>query len=402
VSAQYSGAKIPADVERPDKVLAGFTARQVVILAVTFLIIYAGWILGQAWVPFGAYLAVAIPVAAGGIVLAVGRRDGIALDHYLRAALLFHLVPRHHHNPDTHPTTSNPRTRGRGHRRGHSRGHRRGRAGSPDPADPTDQGVPRWVAMRAHHTHRPPRSAPITGGAIPARGITTPAYGPADVGVLDLGGQGLALIAACSTVNFALRTETEQLGLIDCFARMLHAQIGPLQILVRSHPVDLTPTLAELAHAATTLTHPALRAAAAGHHRWLSELAGSQGLLARQVLIVLREPATRAHITPGHTDPRRAAAGAVDIAVGNPVEQAVGKAVGRAVAGAQARLVRRLAELRRALAPADITVTALSPRQLEQVLATNADPTRYLPSVPHPHTGPTDGLAWAVHTGDLR
>lgn len=392
MSAQYPGAKIPADVERPDKVLAGFTARQVVILAITFLIIYAGWILGRVWVPFGAYLAVAIPVAAGGIVLAVGRRDGVALDNFLRAALLFHLGPRHHHNPDTHPITSNPRTRGRGHRRG------RGRGVSPDPADP---GVPQWVAMRAHHTHRPPRSAPITGGAIPARGITTPAYGPADVGVLDLGGHGLALVAACSTVNFALRTETEQLGLIDCFARMLHAQTGPLQILVRSHPVDLTPALSELAHAATTLTHPALRAAAAGHHRWLAELAGSEGLLARQVLIVLREPATRAHITPSHTNPRRAV-GAMDTAAGNPVEQAVGKAV----AGAQARLVRRLAELRRALAPADITVTALSPRQLEEVLATSADPTRYLPSVPHPHAGPTggptDGLAWAAHTGEPR
>ena len=34
---------IPADVEMPDKILAGLTARQVAIAAVAAVIIWAGW-----------------------------------------------------------------------------------------------------------------------------------------------------------------------------------------------------------------------------------------------------------------------------------------------------------------------------------------------------------------------
>jgi hypothetical protein len=218
--------------------------------------------------------------------------------------------------------------------------------------------------------------------------------------LLDLGGHGLAVIAACSTVNFALRTDTEQAGLIDCFARMLHAQTGHVQILVRSHPVDLTPALSELAHAASTLEHPALRAAAAGHHRWLTELAHTEGFLARQVLIVLREAVSRAHTAPGHTPTNTTHQRAFTDDSTRGAENAVGAPAGKVVAAAQARLVRRLAEIRRALAPADITVTPLSPAQLEVVLATSADPARHLPSVAQPAspTSPamtTAGTAWA-------
>jgi hypothetical protein len=43
-------------------------------------------------------------------------------------------------------------------------------------------------------------------------------------------------------------------------------------------------------------------------------------------------------------------------------------------------LRRRLAEISRCLAPADITVTALTPTQLEQVLSTSTDPSRRLPT----------------------
>ena len=323
--------KVPADIDRPDKVMAGLTARQVVLLGATATLVWAGWLATRTLLPLGIYLVVALPVAAGGILLALVRRDGVGLDEWVRAALAYRLRPHHHHNPDTHP-------------------HSGGQFG---------EQVPGWVAARAHHTTRPPRSTPLPRAAMPATAITTPRHGPEDVGLIDLGAHGTALVAAASTVNFALRSPTEQHTLIECFARMLHAQTGPLQILVRSHPVDLTPTLTELAHATTTLPHPALRAAAAGHHQWLAELSRAGGLLARQVLIVLREPTT--------PNPR----------LGHTASSGAG-------AGVQARLVRRLAEVSRCLAPADITVTPLSPAQLGVVLATSTDPTRRLPALPHP------------------
>jgi hypothetical protein len=59
--------KIPADLDHPDRVLAGLTARQVVILASTALLIYAGWLATRpvlpvlvfvvlAWLAFGTQL----------------------------------------------------------------------------------------------------------------------------------------------------------------------------------------------------------------------------------------------------------------------------------------------------------------------------------------------------------
>jgi len=147
--------------------------------------------------------------------------------------------------------------------------------------------------------------------------------------VIDLGRDGLAVIAAASTVNLALRTDAEQQSLIGCFARLLHAVSGPVQILIRAQHLDLGPALAELGAATTRLPHPALRAAAADHYRYLAELAARGDLLARQVLIVLREPA--------------------------------GAGPGRASTTAAAnRLTQRLTEVHRCLAPAEITVTPLS------------------------------------------
>jgi hypothetical protein len=131
----------------------------------------------------------------------------------------------------------------------------------------------------------PARVAPLR---LPTRGDIA-AAGPAlaGVGVIDLGRNGLAVVAAASTVNFALRTEVEQHALVGCFARLLHAVPGPVQILIRAQRLDLDPALAQLAGATARLPHPALRAAAADHY--LPELAATE-LLARQVLVVLREP----------------------------------------------------------------------------------------------------------------
>ena len=311
--------KIPADVERPDRVLAGLTARQVAILALTAAAVYLAWLGARTLVPGWLFVVAAIPVAVAGIALAIGRRDGTSVETLARAALLFHLRPRllRHH---THP----------------------------------DIPAPGWAAARAHHSGTP------TGRAgtlrLPAHAIEASGGG---VGVVDLGGDGMAVIAAASTVNFALRTESEQAGLIDCFARLLHAHTAPLHILVRAQPLDLAPALGELAEAAAALPHPALRAAAAGHQRWLAGLAATRTLLARQVLLVLREPSRP---------------------------------------GAQARLARRLEDARRALAPAEITLTALDTAGVHAVLAAATDPTHpHLPAAP-PGGGVSAHLAHLLYT----
>jgi hypothetical protein len=113
--------------------------------------------------------------------------------------------------------------------------------------------------------------------------------------------------------------------------------------------------LGELAEAAGGLGDPALRAAAADHYQHLAAL-DTEGLLTRQILLVLREP------TP---------AGATATA-----------------AAAPARLLARLRDAARALAPAGIHLTPLHPATAEAVLATALDPD-------HPPPPPTASVAGA-------
>ncbi len=87
--------RIPADVDLPDRVIGPLTARQVAILAVTGLVLYATWTLTRAVVPVAVFVAVAIPFGASAAVLALGQREGISLDRMLLAAIRQRITPRH-------------------------------------------------------------------------------------------------------------------------------------------------------------------------------------------------------------------------------------------------------------------------------------------------------------------
>ena len=85
----------------------------------------------------------------------------------------------------------------------------------------------------------------------------------------------------------------------------------PAQILIRAQRVDLSAMAAAVREAAPGLPHPALEAAALDHAGFLGQLAAGRDLLARQVLIAVREPpARRRRRPPPRSPPRRRAAGA--------------------------------------------------------------------------------------------
>src|SRR5690349_24927035 len=86
-------ARIPADVERKDTILFNLTFRQLVILTVAGLIIYAAWTALATVVPPPVFLAGAVPVGGFAFVLAVGRRDGIPLDLWLAHAIRHRRAP---------------------------------------------------------------------------------------------------------------------------------------------------------------------------------------------------------------------------------------------------------------------------------------------------------------------
>ncbi|MEV0143909.1 MULTISPECIES: PrgI family protein [unclassified Nonomuraea] len=72
-----SVARIPADVEQPDKIIGSFTARQVAILGGTGVLLYTAYTAIGDRVPLIVCAAVALPIAVAGILLAVGQHDGM-------------------------------------------------------------------------------------------------------------------------------------------------------------------------------------------------------------------------------------------------------------------------------------------------------------------------------------
>lgn len=245
-------ARIHSDIERADRILGPLTAQQTAILATTALVLYGGFWAARAVMTPLAYLALTTPIAAVMAVIAVGGRDGISMDRFLIAALRFHRMPKQQvYAPEGVPPL--PRA---------------------TPAAWRQQAGPPPAALR-----------------LPCEQVIEP-------GVLDLGRDGRAALAVCGTLNFALRTGTEQQAVTEAFARWLNSLTGPAQILVRAHRLDVRPLVDELEQNAYGLPHPALERAAQGHAAFLRQLAAQRDLLTRQVVLSAREPtasgATRA------------------------------------------------------------------------------------------------------------
>ena len=127
-----------------------------------------------------------------------------------------------------------------------------------------------------------PPLAPLEG---PIRGLDA-------AGVIDLGGQGWALVCQATPVNLSLRSPPEQQALLASFARLLHALAGPMQVLVRSDRADLTLLVARLRAQAAALPHPGLEQAALAHARWLKDLTGDREVRRRQLLVAFHQPAS--------------------------------------------------------------------------------------------------------------
>ncbi|WP_236572284.1 PrgI family protein [Nocardiopsis sp. FR4] len=240
-----SRVRMPADVEREDKILAGLTARQLVIIGVPGVGVWAAYSALGHLVPPLVVVAVAVPVMGAAVAAALVQRDGLSLDRLLLAALRFGRSPKRR--------TTGPRE-----------------------AAP----MPSWVDATA-----PPLPAPLN---LPVRAIS-------DEGVVDLAEHGCAVLVSCSTVSFALRTPDEQAGLVNGFASYLNSLTTPVQFLIRAESIRLDPLVDALDQAAPHLPHPALERAARDHADYLADMSQSRDLLRRQIVLVLTEPGDVSH-----------------------------------------------------------------------------------------------------------
>ena len=278
---------IPADVEMPDKVLAGLTARQAAIAAAAVAVLWAGWLAARHVMPLPVFAALATPAALAAAALVITVRDGLPLDRLLAAAWRQARSPRR--------LVTAPE-------------------GVPAP--------PGWAAVSRPHAPPPAALPPLWLDVSPD-------------GVISLGADGAAAVAAVSTVNFALRSPAEQDALAAAYGRWLNSLTGPAQVLIRAGRADLSAAVAALREAAPALPHPALEQAALEHAAYLEDLAGDRDVLTRQALLVIREP-------------------------------------GRGSSGGRA--LQRAGEAARLLAGADLQVTVLDGGQVTALLAACADP----------------------------
>ncbi|GAA3388060.1 PrgI family protein [Cryptosporangium minutisporangium] len=238
-------ARIPADVDTPDKIVYGLTARQLAILAVAATLGY-GLIRGLGGLlPQPVLLALLIPLAGVAIVLALGRRDGLPMDAWLLAAI--------QHNRG--PKRLAPAAAGRS-------------APVPEWAPETSPPLPRVSALR-----------------LPADAIS-------DTGVIDTGAQAVALVG-CTTVNIGLRTGGEQAALLGAYGRWLNSLTCPVQIVVSTQRVDLSGHAHRIAQTAQTITNPALAEAAEDYAAFLDELAVRRDPLWRTVTVAVTDTAGR-------------------------------------------------------------------------------------------------------------
>jgi PrgI family protein len=251
-------ARIPADLDRPDRILLGLTLHQLAILAAGGLGAWTVEALLEPLVGLPAAGVLAAPPAVVAVGLALGWRDGLPLDRLALAALGWWRQPRR-------------------------------LVPAPDGLPP----APAWAGPPG------PPAAPLDG----------PVHDLDPAGVVDLGGQGWTLACEATPVNLGLRTPAEQRALLAGFARLLHALAGPMQVLVRSDRAFLAPLASRLREGAAALPHPGLERAALAHAGWLEALTSDRTVRRRELLVVFHQP-------PNTTSPAAALRRQAEQAVG--------------------------------------------------------------------------------------
>ncbi|MBF6366900.1 PrgI family protein [Nocardia puris] len=318
--------RIPTDVDRSDRLLGPFTARQLAVLATTAVLLYSTWAATRSLLPLPVFAVAAALVFVVVAVAVLTYRDGLSADLLLVAAVRHRLRPRH-------LIRSHAGTRAQ---------------------------APHWVTSRikGRHTLIPAPSELSANQARLPESVTSSGSGA--VGVIDLGADGLAAIAVAGTLNLSLRTPSEQDSLVGQLAGWLHTLRQPVQILIRSARLDLTEHITGL-HTAAQQMSADLAAAALDHADHLTELTAREDPVHRQVLLIWREqtqtPPTiglRARL-PGQHRARRTLSDAARRA-------------------AESRLLRRMNEAADVLSPLGISVTALDHDAATAVLTSCTNP----------------------------
>jgi len=231
--------KVPTDIDRPDQIVWGLTARQLLILGVTCMLAWALYLGLRGFLPLA---VIAVPsglVVAAGTALAVVRPDGVLAERWLAEGIR-HLLSA------------------------------RKRVMAPE-------GIPE-VSEWARSDER-------------TEPVDTLARAIDDGGVIDVGRGWFSLVCRASSINLVLRSEAEQEALIEGLGNLLNALDGPVSFVVRSERMDLRPHVEHIENNASGLPSVELEAAAHAHAAYLAYLASRRDVLRREVYLVLTDSA---------------------------------------------------------------------------------------------------------------
>lgn len=229
-------ARIPADIEAPDRILYQLTARQVAILAATIAVCYLLFTATRQTVPLPVAAIVLAPILGAAGAVALARRDGLPMDQWLHAALVYRRTPRR-------------------------------AAPAVEAAGP----LPGWAPLE----RRPVQPALLR---LPASAI-------ADNGVIDTSDSRAVALVAATTVNVGLRTGAEQAAIVGGYARWLNSLTGPVQIIVSAQRFDLAGHADRVAAGIPAMQHPALADAALDYAHFLLDIAEQRDPLCRTVTV---------------------------------------------------------------------------------------------------------------------
>lgn len=228
--------RLPADTELADTLAFGLTARQLTTLGATGLAGYALYSLAKTTLPLPLAVALAAPTVLLGVLLALGRRHGLPGDLYALAAARF---------------LSRPKLRLL-----------------------APEGIP------AQLPGAPPRTARAALD-LPVRSVLAS-------GLVELAAGGYCLLLRASAASFALRSEDEQQALLEAFGRFLNGLADPIEICVRSEPVNLDDWAEQLVRSLPANATDAVKLAAAGHARFVMQLAEQAEVRRREIVLILK------------------------------------------------------------------------------------------------------------------
>lgn len=227
--------RLPADTELADRIAFGLTARQLTVLGSAGLLAYGFYSLSSTVLPTPVAIALAAPILGVGGLLALGHRHGLPADMFALAAARFLTQPRL-------------------------------RLLAPEGIPPALPGAP--------------AGRPATALDLPVRAVFAS-------GLVELASGGFCLLLRASATGFSLRSEEEQQALVEAFGRFLNGLTDPIQIDVRSEPVDLNDWAARLERSLPEDASRPLKTAAASHGRFLAELGSHAEVRRREIVLVL-------------------------------------------------------------------------------------------------------------------